>query len=112
MFSCFFVFLYDRILFKNNFFLFGGNIFKKIIIVNQIILVSADGELSISNHAEMVGDVTYLPKVGMQMHLPKQYDKLRFFGKDAENYPDRNAAGVFGVYTSNALDNFEQHVVP
>ena len=82
------------------------------IIVNQMILVSADGELSVNNHAEMVGDVTCLPKVGMQMHLPMQYNKLRFFGKDAENYPDRDAAGVFGVYTSNALGNFEQHVVP
>ena len=40
------------------------------------------------------------------------FQNLYFFGKDAENYPDRNAAGTFGVHKCNALDNFEQHVVP
>ena len=82
------------------------------IIVNQFYIISSDGEIALATRAEMVGDVTYLPKVGLQMHLPKGYEEVRFFGKDAENYPDRNAAGTFGVFSINALDEFEQHVVP
>ena len=82
------------------------------IVVNQTYIVSADGEIAINNRAEMVGDVVCLPKVGMQMHLPLDFQELVYFGKDAENYPDRNAAGSFGIYKSNALDIFEQHVVP
>ena len=82
------------------------------IVVNQTYIVSGDGEIFINNRAEMVGDVVCLPKVGMQMRLPLDFQKLVYFGKDAENYPDRNAAGTFGVYQCNALDNFEQHVVP
>ena len=82
------------------------------IVVNQFYIISGDGEVAIATRAEMVGDVTYVPKVGLQMHLPKDLQDLKYFGKDAENYPDRNAAGSFGIFKSNALDNFEQHVVP
>ena len=82
------------------------------IVVNQIYIISGDGEIAINNRAEMMGDVTCLPKVGMQMHLPTDFLELSYFGKDTENYPDRNAAGTFGVYSCNALDLFEQHVVP
>ena len=81
-------------------------------VVNQVYLIAYNGEVSLTNHVEVVGDATCLPKVGMQMHLPKDFSNLQYFGKDAENYPDRNAAGTFGVYSSNALDLFEQHVVP
>ena len=82
------------------------------ILVNQFYIISGDGEIAIATRAEMVGDVSYLPKVGLQMHLPKGFEMIKWFGKDAENYPDRNAAGTFGVYSSNALELFEQHVVP
>ena len=82
------------------------------VVVNQTYNIFGDGEIAVSNRAEMVDDVTCLPKVGIQMHLPSDFQKLIYFGKDAENYPDRNAAGTFGVYQSNALDLFEQHVVP
>ena len=82
------------------------------IVVNQIYIISGDGEIAINNRAEMMGDVASLPKVGMQMHLPTDFLDLSYFGKDTENYPDRNASGTFGVYSCNALDLFEQHVVP
>ena len=82
------------------------------IVVNQIYIISGDGEIAINNRAEMMGDVACLPKVGMQMHLPTDFLDLSYFGKDTENYPDRNASGTFGVYSCNALDLFEQHVVP
>jgi beta-galactosidase len=82
------------------------------IVVNQVYTIALNGEIAVSNHVEMVGDVTYLPKIGMQMHLQPDFQELKYFGKDVENYPDRNASGVFGVYSSNALNLFEQHVVP
>ncbi|MBQ5957909.1 MAG: DUF4981 domain-containing protein [Bacteroidales bacterium] len=81
-------------------------------IVHQIYLISGDGEVAIKNRVELVGDVTVLPKVGMQAQIPLGYQKVRFFGKDVESYPDRNAAGSFGVYTRRASELFEQHVVP
>ena len=81
-------------------------------IVHQIYLISDDGEVALTNRVEIMGDVTCLPKVGVQMLLPRDYESITYFGKDAENYPDRNAAGSFEVYSTNALSLFEQHVVP
>ncbi len=82
------------------------------IVVNQIYIISGDGEIAINNRAEMMGNVASLPKVGMQLQLPADFQNLVYFGKDTENYPDRNASGTFGIYQSNALELFEQHVVP
>ena len=59
--------------------------------------------------------VTSLPKVGMQFRVPLSLTNLNYFGKDAENYPDRNAAGKMGYQIDewpSIYDLFEQHVVP
>ena len=100
-----------RVMHRNTFHLLDAD--DKIqIVLTQIYFISGDGEIVIHNRAEMVGEVTCLPKVGMQLQLPADFQNLVYFGKDTENYPDRNASGTFGIYQSNALELFEQHVVP
>jgi hypothetical protein len=56
--------------------------------------------------------VTSFPKIGMQFRVPRDYRKVNYFGKDTENYPDRNASGKMGLYKVDVLSLFEQHVVP
>ncbi|MBR5082570.1 MAG: chitobiase/beta-hexosaminidase C-terminal domain-containing protein [Bacteroidales bacterium] len=82
------------------------------IIVNKIYLIDGEGNISITNRVEPMETVTSFPKVGMQFRMPLDYKNLTYFGKDTENYPDRNASGKMGLYNVNALDLFEQHVVP
>ena len=85
------------------------------IVVNKVYLIDGEGNISITNRVEPMETVTSLPKVGMQFRAPLSLVNLNYFGKDTENYPDRNAAGKMdyqidewpGVY-----DLFEQHVVP
>ena len=57
-------------------------------------------------------EVVTFPKIGTQLLMPSQYNKVRYFGKDTENYPDRNASGRLGVYDKNAADFFEMHEEP
>ena len=82
------------------------------IIVNKLYLVDGEGNVSITNRVEPMESVTSLPKVGMQFRMPLDYRNLTYFGKDTENYPDRNASGKMGLYHVDALSLFEQHVVP
>ena len=82
------------------------------IVVNKIYLIDGEGNVSITNRVEPMETVTSFPKVGMQFRMPLDYKNLTYFGKDTENYPDRNASGKMGLYNVNALDLFEQHVVP
>ena len=82
------------------------------IVVNKVYLIDGEGNISITNRVEPMETVTSFPKVGMQFRVPLDYRKMTYFGKDTENYPDRNASGKMGLYHVDALDLFEQHVVP
>ena len=82
------------------------------IVVNAFYRIDSNGNISITNRVEPMETVTSFPKIGMQFRMPLDYHDLTYFGKDTENYPDRNASGKMGMYKVNALDLFEQHVVP
>ena len=82
------------------------------IVVNKMYLIDGEGAISITNRVEPAKTVTSFPKVGMQYRMPLDYRNLTYFGKDTENYPDRNASGKMGLYHVDALSLFEQHVVP
>jgi len=81
-------------------------------VVNKLYIIDGNGNISITNRVEPMEIVTSLPKVGMQFPMPLDYRNLTYFGKDTENYPDRNASGKMGLYDVDALSLFEQHVVP
>lgn len=81
-------------------------------VVNKLYIIDGNGNINITNRVEPMETVTSLPKVGMQFPMPLDYKNLTYFGKDTENYPDRNASGKMGVYKVDALSLFEQHVVP
>jgi Beta-galactosidase/beta-glucuronidase len=82
------------------------------ITVNQIYTINANADVVLSNKVVPSPSVKTFPKIGMQFSMPKEYENLLFFGKDAETYPDRNAAGKFGVYKMKVKDLFEQHPEP
>jgi len=82
------------------------------IVVNKVYIIDGEGNISITNRVEPMETVTSLPKIGMQFRVPLDYKYLGYFGKDVENYLDRNASGKMGLYEVNALELFEQHVVP
>ncbi len=85
---------------------------KTQLIVEQLFIIYGNGEIVLRNQVDPMEDVSSLPKVGLQMQMPLSYNKLTYFGKDTENYPDRNASGRLGRYTAKASDMFEHHVVP
>ena len=82
------------------------------VVVNTFFRIDGNGNITLTNRVEPMETVTSFPKVGMQFRMPLDYKNLTYFGKDTENYPDRNASGKMGLYQLNALDLFEQHVVP
>ena len=82
------------------------------IVVNSFYRIDGNGNVSLTNRINPMETVTSFPKIGMQFRMPLDYSNLTYFGKDAENYPDRQAAGKRGYYRMDALDLFEQHVVP
>ena len=82
------------------------------LVVNKLYLIDGDGNISVTSRIEPMETVTSFPKIGMQLRMPLAYKNLTYFGKDTENYPDRNASGKIGLFNMDALSLFEQHVVP
>ena len=82
------------------------------VIVNSFYRIDGNGNISITNRVEPMETVTSFPKIGMQFRMPLDYSHLVWYGKDRENYPDRHAAGNMNCYQADALELFEQHVVP
>ena len=78
----------------------------------QIYKVNGFGDIVVTMKVTPTDKVETFPKVGTQLVMPLEYSKVRYFGKDTENYPDRNASGRVGVYTANAAEFFEMHEEP
>ena len=79
---------------------------------NQLYRVCGTGDVVVTMKVMPTDKVETFPKIGTQMLLPLKYNKVKYFGKDTENYPDRNASGRVGVYERDAEDFFEMHEEP
>jgi beta-galactosidase/beta-glucuronidase len=54
-----------------------------------------------------------LPKVGLQMSLPGDFDRMRWYGRGPhENYPDRKESALVGVYSGSVQEQYYPYVVP
>jgi len=76
--------------------------------------IYGDGTVKVSQKLTPIGDVPlYIPKVGAEMQIPKEYDKISWYGRGPwENYVDRLSGANVGVY-SEMLNNFwTDYVVP
>ena len=79
---------------------------------SQSYSVFGNGDVDVSMTVMPTDKVETFPKIGTQWRMPLYFDKVRYFGKDTENYPDRDASGRVGVYERNASDFFEMHEEP
>jgi len=79
---------------------------------NQLYEVNGFGDVVVTMKVTPTDKVVTFPKIGTQLVMPFDYNRVKYFGKDTENYPDRNSSGRVGVYSRNASDFFEMHEEP
>lgn len=54
-----------------------------------------------------------LPKFGLAMQLPKEYDQLKWFGRGPfENYQDRKSAAFVDLYQSTVAEQYVPYIRP
>ena len=86
----------------------GGNVLT----TEQVFEINGYADVIISNNIQTNEIVTTLPKVGTQLLVNKEFDNVKYFGKNTENYPDRNSSGKINVYNTKAASFFELHEEP
>ncbi len=76
--------------------------------------VDAAGAVTVGAALDISGLQTpELPRFGMRIELPKQYDRLSYYGRGPwENYADRNTASFIGIYNSTVKDQYTPYIRP
>ena len=87
----------------------GNALFK----VNMIYTIYGSGDIIIECNAIPNSDLPPLPRVGVEFHLEKSMDQVKWYGRGPfECYPDRKAAAHVGVYEQCVGDMHVPYIVP
>lgn len=72
-----------------------------------------NGVVGIVNVLDASKEESDIPRVGMRMQLPKQFDQMTFFGNGPfENYQDRKAAAFTDLYNSTVSEQYVPYIRP
>ena len=78
--------------------------------------LSDKGELTVSQDMQVNPNADNKPNLlryGMELQMPKEYDKVVFYGKGPhENYIDRNNSEMLGVFTQQVKDQYYPYIRP
>ena len=74
---------------------------------------TSNGIVNITVNAEVTERAPALPRFGLNIVLPKQYDKMKYLGYGpVETYPDRFRSQIISEYETTVSENFEHYVKP
>jgi len=70
--------------------------------------IQNNGAIRVTSSIDMTGrDLPELPRFGMRMQLPSQFDNLSYYGRGPwENYSDRNTASFIGLYKDDVGNQY------
>jgi beta-galactosidase len=76
--------------------------------------VSANGEVIVTmNFTPGTGGLPTIPRMGMRMQIPEEYNNVRWFGRGPEeNYSDRNTGAFVGLYEKSVEDLYFPYASP
>jgi beta-galactosidase len=75
--------------------------------------ILGNGEVLVDIHILPGEGLPFLPRVGLQLHLPEGFEQLAWYGRGPhENYVDRNVGAQIGVYRGTVDEQFVPYVVP
>ena len=77
--------------------------------------LTTEGEVIVRQQltADKETKISQLPRYGMQLQMPKQYDEVMYYGRGpVENYCDRNSSEFIGIYNNKVSDEYYPYVRP
>lgn len=75
--------------------------------------IFADGTIYIENELVISEKFATVPKIGLQLLLPKSYDQLQWYGRGpGESYPDRKIASTVDIYSGTVSDQYYPYIMP
>lgn len=75
--------------------------------------IYANGTVAMTNNMQANEKMTFMPRMGVKMQLPKSYASLSYFGRGPwENYQDRKTASFVDVYKQTVSEQYFGYVRP
>jgi beta-galactosidase len=75
--------------------------------------VTPEGELLLKTEVCRNTKMPYLPRFGLRLFLPKEYDRVKYFGLGPyESYIDKQRASYTGLFEERVGDMFEDYIFP
>ena len=75
--------------------------------------INGKGEIKVDFELIPAEILPELPRVGMQVAIPKKLDQWRWFGRGPhENYSDRKKSAAYGAYAINIIKDFFHYIKP
>lgn len=72
-----------------------------------------DGRLRITNEVRLDAEIVDLPRIGLNLHLNPELEKLTWYGRGpGENYNDRQASSTVDVYRSTVTGQYVPYIMP
>lgn len=80
---------------------------------HSVYTIYGNGAIGISNLLEKTAYKADIPRIGMRMQLPKNYNTMTYFGRGPwENYQDRKASAFIDLYTSTVSEQYVPYIRP
>lgn len=92
---------------------FGWSMYQPFAYMDAVYLIDRNGELTIKCNLKATNKLTFLPRFGIRLFVPKKFDRVDYFGYGPyESYVDKHQASYIGNFSSLISDMHEDYVRP
>lgn len=92
---------------------FGWSIHQPFAYMDTVYTVLNDGSLRVKCKAEFSNKVTFLPRFGIRLFVPKSFDRVEYFGYGPyESYIDKHQASYMGNFSALIGEMHEDYIRP
>ncbi len=92
---------------------FGWSKYQPFAYMDVVYQISPAGTLDVKCKLETTNKVTFLPRFGIRLFLPKVFDTVEYFGYGPyESYADKHQASYMGNFSGEICDMHEEYIRP
>lgn len=92
---------------------FGWSMYQPFAYLDVVYTISGNGELGIKCDMKATNKLTFLPRFGIRLFVPKSFDRVDYFGYGpGESYIDKHRASYLGNFSALISEMHEDYVKP
>lgn len=92
---------------------FGWSMYQPFAYLDVVYTISGNGELKIKCDMKATNKLTFLPRFGIRLFVPKSFDRVEYFGYGpGESYVDKHRASYVGNFSALISEMHEDYVKP